>query len=220
MSENTFYTRYRDYLSYSGGLLGAVALVCAVALVVTDWNTAERIVLEQAADQRAFMAQVMPATLYDNDLLQDTVILPNPKAKEAKNQQVKVYLARKNGQVVGAVYEVVAYGYSGAINLIMAVNRDGQIAGVRVVFHKETPGLGDKIEIAKGNWILAFNGLSLGNPDDKGWHVKKDGGQFDQFTGATITPRGIVKAVKEGLELFAAHRTQLLEQPQPSLTAK
>lgn len=211
MNGNTFYNRYRDYLSYSSGLLGAIACICAVTLVVTDWGTAERIILEKAADQRAFMAQVMPASLYDNDLLQDTVTLPNPDAKEAKNQQIKVYRARKNGLVVGVVYEIIAYGYAGAINLIMAVNRDGQIAGVRVVSHKETPGLGDKIEVEKGDWILKFNGLSLENPDAKGWHVKKDGGQFDQFTGATITPRAIVKAIKEGLQLFAVHRSQLLE---------
>jgi electron transport complex protein RnfG len=94
---------------------------------------------------------------------------------------------------------------------MLGVDAEGKVLGVRVLAHKETPGLGDKIEVKKGDWILRFAGLSLGNPLPEKWKVKKDGGQFDQFAGATITPRGVVKAVREGLDFFAANQAKLTE---------
>ena len=103
-------------------------------------------------------------------------------------------------------------GYSGSIQLLVAVLADGSLAGVRVLAHKETPGLGDKIELKKSPWIQSFTGKSLQNPDEAGWGVKKDKGQFDQFAGATITPRAVVKAVHHALQYFDAHRGELLGQ--------
>lgn len=93
--------------------------------------------------------------------------------------------------------------------MIVGVNRDGTIAGARVLSHKETPGLGDKVELSKSNWILGFDGRSLQNPQASQWKVKKDGGEFDQFTGATITPRAVVQQIKRVLEFVAAHETEL-----------
>jgi electron transport complex protein RnfG len=107
-------------------------------------------------------------------------------------------------------------GYAGAIDCIMGIDRTGKITGVRVIVHKETPGLGDKIEAAKNLWIFAFDGKSLGDPAADKWAVKKDGGVFDQFAGATITPRGVVKAVKGGLEFFDKNRAQLLDGSAPA----
>jgi electron transport complex protein RnfG len=122
-----------------------------------------------------------------------------------------VYLAKKSGKVTAACFKFIAPdGYSGAINMIMGVDRDGNILGVRVLSHKETPGLGDKIEAGKSAWILDFVGRSLDNLTPAQWAVKKDGGVFDQFAGATITPRKSVQAIHRGLELFKAHQAQLI----------
>lgn len=118
------------------------------------------------------------------------------------------------GQVRAVCYQVTAPGYGNtAMVLIIGVDRDGVLLGARVISHAETPGLGDKIELRKSDWILGFNGRSLGDPPPAGWAVKKDGGIFDQFTGATITPRAVVKAVRGGLDFFAAHRAVLLDEP-------
>ena len=111
-------------------------------------------------------------------------------------------------------------GYSGAIHLLVGIFADGRLAGVRVLGHKETPGLGDKIELAKNPWVLAFNGKSLSDPGEAGWGVKKDQGVFDQFAGATITPRAVVKAVHHALQYVDAHRAELFgtaDQPAEEL---
>lgn len=191
-------------------LLGAVALLCAATLTLGNALTEKPIAERQAEDLNNSLAQVLPKELHDNDIAGDT------QSVDGK----KVYIARKDGQVSAVAFQSVSPGYSGDIVLIMAVDRDGVILGVRVVRHTETPGLGDKIEAKKGPWIDGFSRKSLTNPDAKGWQVKKDGGIFDQFTGATITPRAVVKGVHDGLQFFAAHRTALLAAPQPTTTAE
>ena len=114
------------------------------------------------------------------------------------------------GKIIGVAFQVTAgTGYAGPIEMIMGIDMQGKLLGVRVVAHKETPGLGDKIEVAKSKWITLFDGLSIGNPEKDKWAVKKDGGNFDQFTGATITPRAVVKAIKHGLEMFEKHRHEI-----------
>ena len=117
---------------------------------------------------------------------------------------------RLRGEAKGAVFRMAARGYADDVVVLIGVDVDGRILGVRVVKHKETPGLGDKIEVAKSGWIRDFDGKSLGNPEASRFAVKKDGGDFDQFAGATITPRAVVKAVKQGLEFFATHRDAIL----------
>ena len=126
---------------------------------------------------------------------------------------VTVYRARLGGDPKGAVFKMASRGYAGDVVCLMGVDVQGKILGVRVIKHQETPGLGDKIEVAKGNWILAFDGKSLQNPDLAHWGVKKDGGIFDQFAGATITPRAVVKAVKGGLDFYAAHQNEIFTKP-------
>ena len=148
---------------------------------------------------------------YNNDLLADTVELP--AAEFGSADKVTVYRARQQGVPVAALFTVTAPdGYSGRIRLIIGINADQTLAGVRVLGHKETPGLGDKIEVERSDWILGFNGKSLQNPTDTGWAVRKDGGEFDQFTGATITPRAIVKAVKNTLAWSQQHFSTLFQQ--------
>jgi len=195
----------RGKLSYQGILLGGVALCTSAALALASHATEADIRAAEALDLKQSLTQVLPGT-YDNDLLKDTVSLPS------KNGDVLVYRARHAGKVDAVVYRVTGHGYAGAVVCVMGVSREGKILGVRVIKHAETPGLGDKIETAKSHWILSFDGKWLGEPAPDKWAVKKDGGVFDQFAGATITPRGVVKAVKEGLEFFAKERTNLLDE--------
>lgn len=149
---------------------------------------------------------IIPAELYDNDLLEDTTTV-GPEFLLGTNEPVLAYRARKDSKNVAVVFSCVApNGYNGSIFLLVGIYDNGNIAGVRVVKHRETPGLGDKADLSRSNWILDFNGKSLTAPDKKGWKVKRDGGEFDQFTGATITPRAIVKAVYNALLYFKQNR--------------
>ena len=190
----------RNRLAYQGISLGIVALVASAALSVGNRLTGPAILEAEARDLQASLAQVLPEGSYDNDLLKDTVTIDN----------VLIYKARKAGTITGVVFKQAQRGYAGDVVVLMGIDPQGVMLGARVIKHQETPGLGDKIDIAKTRWILDFNGKSLDNlPADK-WAVKKDGGVFDQFAGATITPRAVVKAVKGGLDFFAAHRDELI----------
>jgi electron transport complex protein RnfG len=170
-------------------------------------NIATRDAIEQrhAEDLLASLSQVIPVEIHDNDLLDDPLSIA-----DAGGETVIVYRALRGPDVTGVAFQVTGQGYGGEIRLILALGREGRILGARVLSHAETPGLGDKIEAARSDWILAFTGRSLGNPPPERWAVKKDGGDFDQFTGATITPRAVVKSVKEGLARFQANRDALL----------
>lgn len=198
----------RGKISYQTLLLGSAALLTSGALAIASRVTTPGIEAAAATDLKQSLAQVLPGE-YDNDLLHDTVSLPGPEG------EVTVYRARQKGQVDAVVFQVIGHGYAGNIVCIMSVDRDGKILGVRVLSHKETPGLGDKVEPAKSDWIHSFEHRFLGEPPIDQWAVKKDGGVFDQFTGATITPRGVVRAVKGGLEFFQQERGRLLDEVKP-----
>lgn len=142
--------------------------------------------------QKQLLRQILPTDLYDNELVNECYIVT-----DRFNQSQHVYVARKQGEITAVAIESTAPdGYSGAIHLIVGANLNGHIYGVRVVSHAETVGLGDKIDIRVSDWITRFSGQTVTDENDKRWAVKKDGGQFDQFTGATITPRAVVNAVK------------------------
>ena len=187
-----------------GVILGLFCLGFGLLLALTDEITLSDINARAIEDKQNSLSQVLPDELHDNNPVIDTLSLTNAEGKE-----VTVFRARKNGQVTGVAYEIFGTGYAGEIRLMMGIAADGKLLGVRVLAHKETPGLGDKIEIKKTDWIGRFTGLSLGNPPIERWKVKKDGGDFDQFAGATITPRGVMKAIRGGLEFFAANQSQL-----------
>jgi electron transport complex protein RnfG len=171
---------------------------------------------ERAALLRKLHALV-PAERIDNDIIADRIVVHRKELLGA--DATTVYRARLKGEPVAAVFTpVVPDGYSGPIYLLVAVREDGTLDGVRVISHKETPGLGDKIEEEKSDWIHGFEGKSLGNPPMQDWQVKRDGGAFDQFTGATITPRAVVRAVRNTLIYFREERDRLFEQR--SITAK
>jgi electron transport complex protein RnfG len=196
---------YRNRVSYQAILLGGFATLAAALLAGGDFSTRDAIAERQADDIRASLSQVIPDRLHDNNLLADPLTLTH------EGKPVLIYRATQQGEVSAVAYPVSGKGYSGTIFIMMGVSASGEILGVRVLAHTETPGLGDKIEEKKDDWIFSFNGLSFDNTPDKQWAVKKDGGRFDQFSGATITPRAVVNAVKEGLQFFQAHRHELIE---------
>ena len=199
----------RQRLDYQTYILAAAALLASVLLGFGDLITKGSIERRQAEDLLATLEQVLPPSLYENDLLQDTKTVAD--TGERGLGAVPVYVARKAGLVTAVAFKFSAKGgYSGPIALVMGVSAQGVVLGTRVVAHAETPGLGDKIERGKSNWITSFDGRSLDNTASERWRVRKDGGDFDQFAGATITPRAVVGGVRSGLEFFRRHRAELL----------
>lgn len=200
------------------------SVVGAGLLSSTFTLTHSKIERSEQADKRILVAQTLPTGSYDNDLIRDArPLAPDPML--GLKRPGLTYPASQNGQVNAVVLESVAPdGYSGEIRLLIGIHADGRVAGVRVTAHKETPGLGDYIDLVRSPWIKQFDGLGLGNPPPEQWKVRKDGGRFDSRAGATITPRAVVKAVRKALEYFAAHKTELLApnpaQPTVSQEAK
>jgi electron transport complex protein RnfG len=166
----------------------------------------------EASEKEARLAlfkEILPESTHDNDLLKDTVeIAPNEQL--GNRQPTLANIAKLNNKTAGVILEAIAHdGYSGDIKLLIAIRADGSISGVRVLAHKETPGLGDYIDIARGNWIKLFNDESVNKTPATQWQVKKDGGKFDYMVGATITPRAVVKAVFKALQFYDANKTTL-----------
>ncbi len=189
-------------------VLGVFGVVGATGVALTHWLTKDRIAQAYVAERLKQINEILPGDRYDNDLLSDVIVIPAGELCEKVD--VTVFRARKQGRDVAAIFETTApNGYSGPIRLLVGVNADGSVAGVRVLEHNETPGLGDHIELRKSPWVLGFNGKSLGNPPLARWAVKRDGGDFDQFTGATISPRAVTQAVRNALLYFAQHRDEI-----------
>lgn len=186
------------------------AVIGTAMMAYTYKETAPVIERSTQAEKLALINQVLPRALYDNDLLSSYRELPAHDLLGTRKPS-GLWLASKAGQPTGVVLEAVApEGYSGNIALLIGIDAQGVVTGVRVTQHKETPGLGDYIDLAKSPWVLQFTGTVLPENGHDAWKVKKDGGQFDFRAGATITPRAIVKAVREALKYFATHRADLL----------
>lgn len=190
--------------------LGLFAIITAGLIAATQIMTKETIEKEIKKAQSKALLQIVSQDEHDNDLLDDTFtleaggLLNLPTRKDA-------YVARQNNMPVAVILPVVAEnGYSGPISMIVGIEASGQVKGVRVINHKETPGLGDKIDIKKSEWIKQFEGTSLTEPAAEQWKVIKDGGQFDQLTGATITPRAVVSGVHNALNFFQQNKHALL----------
>jgi electron transport complex protein RnfG len=197
----------------TAGILTVFTVIGTAMLAGTFETTKAPIAQSEREAKLNLLAQVMPAQLHDNDLLRDTLQLPPAELLGQRTPSV-VYRARQNGEPAGAILEAIAPdGYSGDIKLLIGIASDGTLTGVRVLAHKETPGLGDYIELAHSDWIKNFDGKSLAKLPDEAWQVKKDGGQFDYMTGATITPRAVVKAVHKALQYFATQRDFIFSAP-------
>lgn len=200
--------------SARAALILLAAAVTGVALVaITHEATRERIDAIARERTLATFREVLQGRNFDNDPLADTITVTDAEWLGTA-QPVTVYRARQRGETVAVVLAPVAPGgYSGSIHLLVGVAPDGALLGVRVTQHRETPGLGDAIEARKSDWIRRFTGKSLGHPPVERWRVRKDGGDFDQFTGATVTPRAVVGAVANVLMYFERHRAELLAPP-------
>lgn len=181
-------------------------LVGAILIVGSYHSTRQQIVHNEKMTLLQTLNGLIPPSSYDNDLVNDSIEMEN-RAFLGSAKPMTIYRARKQKQAVAAIINSIAPdGYSGNIYLVVAVNYDGTLAGVRVLSHQETPGLGDYVEERRSKWILGFNQRSLNNLEEAGWKVKRDGGVFDQFTGATITPRAVVKAVYKTLLFYQQYR--------------
>ena len=194
----------------SAAALGLVAVAGTGLLTGVDFLTADRIAAQERRVILEQLGQIIPQQ-YDNQLLDDRFTFRN-ELHFPNGQEVIAYRARQQGEPRALVLKFNAVnGYNGNITLLAGINSDGSLRGVRIISHKETPGLGDAIEIEKSNWALNFSGKSLSNPEPGKWAVKRDGGEFDQFTGATITPRAVVDAVRMALEYFETNREYLFD---------
>jgi electron transport complex protein RnfG len=203
----------------AAAILSFFAIAGTSLVAFTHTVTKTRIAANERETLLRILHTLVPPETIDNDMVSDTLEVNDPK--QLGSPLTTVYRGRMQGDPVATVLTTtVPNGYSGPIKLLVAVRYNGELGGVRVLSHKETPGLGDKVEVRRSDWIHSFNGKSLGNPPIEKWKVKRDGGVFDQFTGATITPRSIVQAVKKTLIYVQAHKEALYDKQTASDSAK
>ncbi len=197
-------------------VLAVFASVGTGLVALTHWATAPRIQANTAEAMRLSLEALLANRVYDNDILaQAFTVAPDPCL--GHSQPVWVYPVRQQGRTTALIFAARApKGYAGPIDLLIAIAQDGAVVGVRVVAHQETPGLGDDIELRRSDWILGFNERSLTDPALTQWGVRRDGGVFDQFTGATITARAVVHAVRDVLRYVALHPQLWHEPTEPS----
>mgnify|MGYP006193031093 CR=1 FL=1 len=192
--------------------LGAAAAVCVAILSLVNQQTAPRINEQRLAAKLAILSEVLPGVEAGQALLQDCLQVTD-EALLGKNTAQTLYRWRQDGELSAYIIETTAPdGYSGNIDLIVALTPDGTVLGSRVLEHKETPGLGDKIEARRSPWIFSFSGKAVTDDNAGRWAVRKDGGDFDQFTGATITPRAVINAVRNAV-LYVQQHPQLATLP-------
>ncbi|WP_297187727.1 electron transport complex subunit RsxG [uncultured Porticoccus sp.] len=202
-------------ISFNSLLLGLFALITATLLSVTYLGTEQPIADAKREVAKRALLEIVPLDRHTNNLLVDTVAIRAESWPMLGIEEGVANIARQGDEPVAVILPSVAGdGYNGDIQMIIGINIDGTVAGVRVISHRETPGLGDKVDLSKNDWILDFNGKSLSNPPPDRWKVKKDGGNFDQFTGATITPRAVVNQVFKTLQYFKEDRERLLKAAQ------
>ena len=196
-------------------VLGAFAILGVGLVSATYEATKERIAYNKDLFMLRKLQDIVPADTVDNDMITDCIVVHNPELLGSDN--TIIYVGEQSGAPVAVVLTpIVPDGYSGPIELLVAVRKDRSLGGVRVLSHKETPGLGDKIEEKKSFWIRDFKDKSLENPPLDQWKVRRDGGHFDQFTGATITPRSIVKSVKKALLFVQQQGEAIYKKPPPA----
>ena len=188
----------------NGAILCAFALATTGSVAVVQSLTETRIEEQEKAQLMSLLSQVIPSERYDNQLYLDCVESDAPELGPAGPHII--YRARLNSEPMALlVRHITPKGYSGNIDILTAVTKRGEITGVRVTRHEETPGLGDKVELSRSDWITTFNGMQVNGADDGRFAVKKDGGEFDQFTGATITPRAVTGSVAEAAWYATTH---------------
>lgn len=198
-------------ISRNAVLLGIFAVICT-AIISSTFLSSQDAIKEniRLAEERALL-EIIPKSRHNNSMLEDAHLVDDSELLGLRSKK-KYYIARQNNEPIAIIFPATARdGYTGDIDLIVGVNTDGTVAGVRILSHRETPGLGDAVDKKKSDWVDTFIGKSLVNPTIDLWKVKKDKGVFDQFTGATVTPRAVVNSVKQTLQYFQAQQHQILQ---------
>jgi len=212
----------RQSITRNSVLLAIFAVCTTVLITGTYLLTKDDIALSKRKAEEKALLQIVPRDRHDNSMLDETIAVGPATPGLRLREEKRIYIARQGDETVAIIIPATAPdGYTGEIDLVVGINTDGTIAGVRTLSHKETPGLGDKVDIKKSDWVLGFDGRSLDNPSLDGWAVKKDKGVFDQFTGATITPRAVVAAILRVLQFAEENRTTLFaDRDQPPAGGK
>lgn len=199
-----------------GFILAVLAAVCTALVALTHAVTAPRIAANEQAWLEQSLEPVLKGVEYDGALSESTIVLERPHGLPG-TEAVTVYRVYAGGAPVAALFVVAPRdGYAGPIRLLIGVTAEGRITGVRALAHRETPGLGDQIDVSKSDWIQGFNGRSLGDPPAPAWAIRSDGGEFDQMTGASITSRSVVKAVRDTLLYFDENRARVFAEADAS----
>ncbi len=189
----------------SGFTLAIIAAVCTGLVTITWQLTTARIAANEEAWLEQSLQPVLSGLYFDNNVTESMITLQPPHDLPGSEAAV-IYRVYAENQPVAALFLVTARdGYSGPIRVLVGIDVNGSVTGVRVVEHRETPGLGDRVEASRSDWVLQFDGHSLHEPEPGGWAIKRDGGQFDQLTGASVTPRAVIKAIRETLQYFDAN---------------
>jgi len=196
-----------------GVTLAAMAAICTLLVAATYQLTADRI----AANERAWLERSLEPALsgvfFEGSVTESKVVIPPPHDLPGNDTAI-VYRVFAEEAPVAALFAVTARdGYAGSIRILVGVGIDGTVTGVRIVEHRETPGLGDRIDQSRSDWVYQFDGRSLGNPVEANWLLEVDGGEFDQLTGASVTPRAVIKAIRDTLIYFDAHRDEIFTMP-------
>jgi len=193
----------------SGVTLAVIAAICTTLVAMTYRLTAERIVANEQAWLERSLQPALSGLFYDSGVTESKIIVPPPHELPGTEAAI-IYRVYAEGAPVAALFVVSARdGYAGPIRFLVGIDTVGVVTGVHVLQHRETPGLGDRVESTKSDWVKQFNGRSLLDPEPAGWAIRGDGGQFDQLTGASVTPRAIIKATKETLLYFRAHGEEI-----------
>ena len=190
----------------TGLTLAVIAAICTALVALTFQATRERIAANEKALLEQSLQPALAGTFYDSGVSESRLVLPSPHGLPG-NEPAVVYRVFAAGEPVAALFAVTARdGFSGPIRILVGIDVDGTVTGVRILRHRETPGLGDKIESARSDWVFQFDGRSMGDPVATGWAIEVDGGEFDQLTGASVTPRAIIKAIRDTLNYFETHQ--------------
>ncbi len=208
-------TKSRSILG-SGMTLAVIAGICTTLVAATWHLTDERI----AANEQAFLEQslkpALGSVMFEGSLTESMVVLAPPHDLPG-NDAALIYRVYSGDEPVAALFAVTARdGYAGPIRILVGIDMDGVVAGVRILEHRETPGLGDGIDHTRSDWVLQFEGSSLTEPAIDGWAIRGDGGEFDQLTGASVTPRAVIKAIRDTLIYFEANRELVFSLPATS----
>ena len=197
----------------SGLTLATIGAICAALVATTYMQTRERIVANEKAWLEQSLKPALAGLFFDGGISDSILIIPAPHELPGPDDVV-VYRVYSDSQPVAALFAVTARdGYAGPIRILLGIEYDGTVTGIRILKHRETPGLGDRIVSTRSDWVYQFNGRSLGDPRLERWALKRDGGLFDQLTGASVTPRAVIKAVRETLVYFAAQRDEIFAAP-------